>query len=343
MAQFSQLMITNKGQALIAKVLEGVSGVSFTKVCTSSATYDFNELKDLTSLSEIEQTASISKITRTNNVTVSIEASFYNTELTTGYFVRAVGLYATDPDDGEILYAVSIEESGSCWMPPFNSITVSDIYLKLVTSVGNADNILIEVSSAATAMVWDIEALEEKISNSVPAGSVMPFYNVTLSDRHPIFWGKTEPDTGWLVCDGGDDLSGGTVPDLSNRFIMGATSSESAGSTGGSTTTSASSVSISGSVESTTLSESTMPSHRHLTRMSATGAVYPYNQSSTYIAWPTGSYTLSSGAYSDYTGSTGSHTHSFSVSSTETHTHTLTPPYYTLVYCVKLPQNKEGA
>lgn len=166
MAQFSQLMITNKGQALIAKILEGASGISFTKACTSSAAYEFDTLQDLTSLSDIEQTTSALRISRTNDVTVTIEVSFTNTELTTGYFVRTVGLYAIDPDDGEILYAVSIEESASsCWMPPFNGITVSDIYLKFVTVVGNADSILIEVNPAINATVGDIEDLEEKISD----------------------------------------------------------------------------------------------------------------------------------------------------------------------------------
>ena len=55
-------------------------------------------------------------------------------------------------------------------------------------------------------------------------GAIVPFYKVTLSGRYPIFWGKSKPDTGWLVCDGGDALHGGSVPDLRNRFIMGCTS-----------------------------------------------------------------------------------------------------------------------
>ena len=96
---------------------------------------------------------------------------------------------------------------------------------------------------------------------AIPAGSVIPFYNVTLSGRYPIFWGKTEADTGWLVCDGGDDLHGGTVPDLTNKFIMGVVSVDEANIMGGSTTTSSST--IGGNIDSTTLSTSTMPSHTH--------------------------------------------------------------------------------
>ena len=159
---------------------------------------------------------------------------------------------------------------------------------------------------------------------AVPKGIVAPFYNVTLSGRYPIFWGDTEANTGWLVCDGGSDLHGGNVPNLSNRFIMGVTSVSVAKKTGGSTTTSSST--IGGNVGSTTLTTSTMPSHSHNIRIgdnvdyagkySTNSSLSQRNQTSTS------------------TGGSGSHTHSLSSTS---HTHTITPPYYTLIYCVKLP------
>lgn len=159
---------------------------------------------------------------------------------------------------------------------------------------------------------------------AVPAGIVAPFHNVTLSGRYPIFWGETEPNTGWLVCDGGSDLHGGNVPNLSNRFIMGVTSVSAAKKTGGSTTTSSST--IGGNVGSTTLTTSTMPSHSHNIRIgdnvdyagkySTNSSLSQRNQTSTS------------------TGGSQSHTHSLSSTS---HTHTITPPYYSLIYLVKLP------
>ena len=67
-------------------------------------------------------------------------------------------------------------------------------------------------------------------------GEVVPFYNVNLggeANRNPIFWGQSEPDTGWLICDGGSDGRGGSVPDLRNRFVMCSSYSGDAGQTGG--------------------------------------------------------------------------------------------------------------
>ena len=125
MAEFSRLVITNKGQALLAKMMTGEGNVEFTKISTSDMEYTLEQLEALTEFSGVKQTVSVSKVTRTNGVAVTIEATFDNTELTQGYHMRALGLYAIDPDDGEILYAVTAETSGCCYMPAYNGVTVS--------------------------------------------------------------------------------------------------------------------------------------------------------------------------------------------------------------------------
>lgn len=165
MAQFSKLVITAKGQALIAKMIQGAGSVEFTKVSTSAQTYSVDALEALTSLANIKQTSKISKISRTNNVNVQIETAFDNKELTSGYYVRALGLYAMDPNEGEILYAVTAETSGSCFFPAYNNITVSGLFVKLVTNVGNASSVSMEVDPAVYATIADIKDLQEQISD----------------------------------------------------------------------------------------------------------------------------------------------------------------------------------
>lgn len=113
----------------------------------------------------MKQTSLISKITRTNGVAIKVEAAFTNTELTAGYYMKALGLYAVDPDDGEILYAVTRETSGNCYMPAYNGITVSGAYVQLVTTVGNAENVSLEVDQAAVATIGDIQDLQKQIAD----------------------------------------------------------------------------------------------------------------------------------------------------------------------------------
>lgn len=165
MAEFSKLVITNKGQALIAKMIAGKGNIDFTKICASSTTYTLAQLEALTSLSNIKQTSLISKVTRTNEVAIKVETAFTNNDLTAGYYMRTLGLYAIDPDVGEILYAVTIENSGNCYMPPYNGITVSGAYVQLVTTVGNADNVSLEVDAAAVATIGDIQELQKEIAD----------------------------------------------------------------------------------------------------------------------------------------------------------------------------------
>ena len=165
MAEFSKLVITNKGQALIAKMIAGEGNIDFTKISTSSTQYQLSQLEALTALTGVKQTSLISKVTRTNDVAIKVEAAFTNTDLTAGYYMRTLGLYAVDPDEGEILYAVTIETSGNCYMPPYNGVTVSGAYVQLVTTVGNADSVSLEVDQAAVATIGDIQELQKQISD----------------------------------------------------------------------------------------------------------------------------------------------------------------------------------
>ncbi len=166
MAEFSRLVITNKGQALLAKMMTGEGNVEFTKISTSDMEYTLEQLEALTEFSGVKQTVSVSKVTRTNGVAVTIETTFDNTELTQGYHMRALGLYAIDPDDGEILYAVTTEMSGCCYMPAYNGVTVSGACIKLVTTVGNAENVSLEVDPGVYATVGEIKELRETVANT---------------------------------------------------------------------------------------------------------------------------------------------------------------------------------
>lgn len=167
MAEFNKLTITNKGQALMSKLIAGKTIVEFTKISTSTNVYTEAQILALTSLANVKQTASISKITRTNNVAVQIEAALENSKLTAGYKINSVGLYAKDPDENEILYAVaSVENSDKgAYMPPYNNLTVSGVYFKLTTTVSNADNVTLQVDQAAVATVGDITDLQNQISD----------------------------------------------------------------------------------------------------------------------------------------------------------------------------------
>lgn len=103
--------------------------------------------------------------------------------------------------------------------------------------------------------------LDVTVSAAIP-GTIVAFAGTFGGEgnRHPIPLGGSEPDTGWVLCDGGSDGKGGTVPDLRGKFIRGASTTEKIGSTGGSEKHSHS---LSGTVGSTTLTVGQIPIHKH--------------------------------------------------------------------------------
>lgn len=100
---------------------------------------------------------------------------------------------------------------------------------------------------------------------SVIAGQITPFYNCKLggSDgRRLIPWGESVADERYVLCDGGDDGLGGTVPNLVGKFILPSTVDES-GATGGSQNVTTAEAKIAGTVGETILSIDQIPSHTH--------------------------------------------------------------------------------
>ncbi len=164
MAIFSKLVTTQNGRALIARMLAAEEKIVFTKVRSSDTEYTLEELENLEELTGIKQTNSVSKVSRTNPVSVKVETVFTNTELTEGYPMRTVALYAQD-GDGEILYAAAVETSGNCYMPAFGGTTVSGAYIQLVTTVSNAENVTLEVDNSVFATIGDIRDLQEQIDS----------------------------------------------------------------------------------------------------------------------------------------------------------------------------------
>ena len=188
---------------------------------------------------------------------------------------------------------------------------------------------------------------EYKPVKSMPSGAVIPFAKVNLGgpdNRTPIFWGQSEPDTGWLICDGGSDGRGGSVPDLREKFIMCADGVNDAGQTGGATsatpTISVKNASTGVKTQGTTLTISTIANHAHRLNLQQ----YKYGDGIANYGFDSSLPTVTPlGDRIENTGDSNSHAHGVT---DPTHTHTataskisITPPFYKLVYCIKLPES----
>ena len=165
MASFNNTIITKKGHALIAKIVAGTATPNFTKIRTSDHQYPSGtNFEELTSLSGIKQTVDVASVTKVSPAKIRVSGVFTNADLEAGYYVRNIGLYAIDPQEGEILYSITTAIEAD-WMPPQGGISASSILVDIETVVGNADNVNITVNPNATATVEMVNNLAAEIAD----------------------------------------------------------------------------------------------------------------------------------------------------------------------------------
>lgn len=142
--------------------------------------------------------------------------------------------------------------------------------------------------------------------------------------RRAIMPGETVARENWIICDGGSDGNGSTVPDLRGRMIRGASDSVPAGSTGGSATHTHS---LSGTVGATTLTVKQLASHLHPVPANSINYITSGNGQVYYVLL------RGSGVNTSSTGDSQSHTHTLSGASGAADS---LPPYYALALIMRI-------
>ena len=168
MANFKQTVITKAAHNLIAKSLSGSANINFTRVATSK--YDYksfsqSKLESLTSLEDIKQYVAVDKVEKIGEASVNVSVKITNANITEGYYVNTIGLFAMDPEEGEILYSVTVAETAD-YFPADNGVNCSGINLDLVTEVSNASNVNITVNYAGYATNEDIEKVNSQLNEN---------------------------------------------------------------------------------------------------------------------------------------------------------------------------------
>ncbi|MNW36141.1 Phage tail fiber repeat protein [compost metagenome] len=99
--------LTNKGRQLQAKAQTGAQLV-YTRMAVGSGALSGQSLEAMTALITPVKDLTISRLKRPpGTIRALIGAVLKNQDVATGFYLREVGIFATDPDDGEILYMYS--------------------------------------------------------------------------------------------------------------------------------------------------------------------------------------------------------------------------------------------
>lgn len=109
MATWDNVVYTTQGLNLMAKLQTGAA-LEITRAIGSDGHVSADALPALTEITA-KQTLTLSDAIYKGNGQALLPVTLYNRGLTEGYPLRQIGIYATDPDDGEVLMLVAQSET----------------------------------------------------------------------------------------------------------------------------------------------------------------------------------------------------------------------------------------
>lgn len=166
MAIFKTGVLTKKGQALLAKAQATGKGIELTRAITGAGEYS-----DITAAALEQRTELINphqefhfsdvSIIEGNESVAVITVVIHNRGLEQLYYLNELGIFANDPDEGEILYTLLVSEGNLIYMPPDNETGgISTITERIYIEVANAERTNINMTGALVSAT-DFQALRQ--------------------------------------------------------------------------------------------------------------------------------------------------------------------------------------
>ena len=146
MAAFPKMTLTNVGQALQTKVLAGAK-LTFTRIALGDGQLNGQPISPLTNM--IHQTASVpvDSVRVVSSNTCQASGFFSNADIAAGFKWRETGLFAQDPDVGEILYSYTNAGDAGDWIPTVQDTRIEK-YIYCSVAVANATTVNITIPSS---------------------------------------------------------------------------------------------------------------------------------------------------------------------------------------------------
>lgn len=170
MPNWSGLILTQQGRQLQAKVEAGTK-LAITKLKLGSGVLpEGKQIEELRDLVTPKQNVGITTIEAQNDGTCKLSATISNTGLAAGYYVRELGVFATDPDKGEILYLVA-NDSAPDYLPAEGGATVVSQEFAVYVSASNTDNVVAQIDAGALATMGYVQLSLKNHNDDIDAHS----------------------------------------------------------------------------------------------------------------------------------------------------------------------------
>lgn len=155
MANWQTAVVTDKGKALIAKVTAGTTQLNITRAAIGRG--NPSNLVQATALANAIGAAEIiTKVAKNNTTTVTVRIT--NAAFSQLESISELGLFATDPDEGEILFCVMVDSNPDQVQAASNSTLVAKT-ITMGIGYDNADNVTVVLSNTAWVTAEEVLAM----------------------------------------------------------------------------------------------------------------------------------------------------------------------------------------
>lgn len=156
MSGFDVNAITDAGSLLIAKVMASRGNITFTRIVMGDGYMPSSQVPEhMTAVVSPKATMDITKCEVTGNGAAVVGGRYDNSEQSQDFEWRELGLYAQDPDLGEILYSYGNTGESAETIPAGGGATAIEKLIDVVTYVGN------DVSVTAEFMPYVVPSADE--------------------------------------------------------------------------------------------------------------------------------------------------------------------------------------
>ena len=176
-------VITSKGIALLAKLSQG-NTLTITKGLTGAGYVTPGLLQQQTDVTSPKQELSFRSASYPEEGNCKLLCVLTNDELSTGYTATQVGIYAEDPDEGEILYFIAQAASGhGTVVPSAAEMAGYSAEWSFYFQYGQADGVNVTVDPSNTVSQQEVEAL---LKGKAPSQFVMTLNYDRETDKYSI-------------------------------------------------------------------------------------------------------------------------------------------------------------
>lgn len=140
MAVFGGMKLTSRGRNLQAKAQTGIQ-LQFTRMAVGDGELGTSIIDELNALKHEVKSYAISKLKVMSGGKAVVGFVLSNQEIVSGFYFREVGVFAQDPDVGEILYCYANAGATAEYIPAGGGADVIEKEFDCIAVIGNASNV----------------------------------------------------------------------------------------------------------------------------------------------------------------------------------------------------------